>query len=69
MTPDEFRTIRKGLGLSQAALAERLGYRARVTVTEIEGGRCGITKALALLMIAYRDGYVPHAATPSDRAD
>lgn len=59
MTPDEFRAIRKGLGLTQATLADWLGYGHRLRVTEIERGSMGISATLARLMVAYRDGYRP----------
>lgn len=63
MTPTEFRTIRLSLGMTQKALAERLGYNSCITVTEIEKGRVNITKTLARLMTAYAEGYVPHDST------
>lgn len=68
MTPAEFRTIRTGLGMTQKQLAEWLGYNSHITVTEIEQGRCGISKVLARLMTAYAEGYRPHAATASRKA-
>lgn len=63
MTPSEFRDIRMALGLTQAALAERLGYNSYITVLEIEKGRVGISKVLARLMTAYGEGYRPHDST------
>jgi transcriptional regulator with XRE-family HTH domain len=68
MTPDEFRTIRLKLGMTQKALAKRLGYNSHITVTEIEKGRVNITKTLDRLMTAYDEGYVPHADTVSRKA-
>uniref|UniRef100_A0A6M3JMT5 Putative DNA binding, helix-turn-helix domain containing protein n=1 Tax=viral metagenome TaxID=1070528 RepID=A0A6M3JMT5_9ZZZZ len=44
MTASEFRSIRKGLGLTQAQLATKLGYSRRPTITEKESGRAPITK-------------------------
>jgi len=38
-TPDEIRALRKGLKLTQAQFAERLGYSRRATVTDLEKGR------------------------------
>jgi transcriptional regulator with XRE-family HTH domain len=51
MTTDEFRAIRQRLGLSQVALAERLGLGANGarTVQRIEGG-APITGPMALAM-------------------
>lgn len=36
MTPTEFRTIRQGLLLTQKELAEILGYRHKVRISEFE---------------------------------
>lgn len=47
-TPDEIRAFRRALGLSQRALAERLGCSRR-TVEEWEAGR---RAPLALLRLA-----------------
>jgi transcriptional regulator with XRE-family HTH domain len=68
MTPSEFRTIRSALGLTQKALAVRLGYNSYITVLEIEKGRVGISKALERLMTAYSEGYVPHDSTEGGSA-
>lgn len=68
MTPAEFRFIRKGLGLSQRAMAEQLGYAHAMRVTEIEAGKMAITPQVERLMVAYREGYVPHAVTATRRA-
>lgn len=68
MTPAEFRAIRMGLGITQRELAEWLGYNSHITVTEIEHGRCGISKVLARLMTAYAEGYRPHVSTERGRA-
>jgi len=62
MTPQEFRTIRKNLGLTQAELARWLGYAHAVRVTEIETGRMGISHVLERLMRAYAAGYWPRPA-------
>lgn len=63
MTPAEFRFIRKGLGLSQRAMAAQLGYAHAMRVTEIEAGKMAITPQVERLMVAYRSGYVPHDST------
>lgn len=49
MTPDEHRRIRKGLGLSQADLARRLGVRV-ATISDRETGRKPIMGETALLL-------------------
>lgn len=36
MSGDEFRLVRKGLGLSQTELAEKLGARSKRTILRIE---------------------------------
>jgi len=54
MTPDEFRAIRKSLGLTQEALAERLGQH-RITISRYERGREPIPPVVALAMQALRD--------------
>ena len=37
-TPEQIRALRKKLGLTQAELAQRLGYERRQTITDLEGG-------------------------------
>lgn len=49
MTTEEFRTIRKQLGLTQAGLAERLGVTER-SIKRIEKGTQAITRTIDLLL-------------------
>ena len=59
MTPEEIRTIRAGLGLTQAALAAVMGYGAPARIAELESGRRAPSAAAERLLAAYRDGYRP----------
>jgi transcriptional regulator with XRE-family HTH domain len=49
MTPEQFRTIRKELGLTQAQLAERLGLNV-LSVKRYESGDRTISKTVELLL-------------------
>lgn len=53
---DRVRDFRKDLRLSQAELAERLGFKSRVTVAEIEAGRRDVkaVELIALLRLSNR---------------
>lgn len=61
MENDEFRAIRKRLGLTQAQLASVLGYVHLMQVSEIErsSNPKPVPRAIALLMMAYDEGYRP----------
>ena len=61
MDNDEFRAIRKRLGLTQALLANVLGYSQPMQVSEIERDKNPkpVPRAIALLMRAYDEGYRP----------
>lgn len=61
MDNDEFRAIRKRLGLTQALLADVLGYSQPMQVSEIERDKNPkpVPRAIALLMRAYDEGYRP----------
>lgn len=61
MTGDEFRQIRVGLGLSQAALAKVLGYAHPIRVSEFERNinPREIPLHVAMLMKAFESGYRP----------
>lgn len=61
MENDEFRTIRKRLGLTQAQLAKILEYPLALQVSEIERetNPKPVPRHVALLMRAYDDGYRP----------
>jgi transcriptional regulator with XRE-family HTH domain len=59
MTAQEFRDIRKQLGLSQAGLAQLLGYVRTPSVSDLERGVTTITPTIERLMRAYEAGYRP----------
>ena len=61
MDNDEFRAIRKRLGLTQAQLAAVLGYSHLMQVSEIVriSNPKPVPRAIALLMRAYDEGYRP----------
>lgn len=61
MTREEFRAIRKQLGLTQAELAQALGYAHVVRVGEVESARSNkaVQPLVARLMRAYAKGYRP----------
>lgn len=61
MENDEFRAIRKRLGLTQAQLAAVLLYPRAMQVSEIErqSNPRPVPRHVALLMRAYDDGYRP----------
>ena len=56
MTGRELRALRKGLGLSQTALGEALGY-TQVHVSQMETGKAPVTirAEKAVLLLAERD--------------
>lgn len=71
MTPQEFRAIRKRLGLTQAELARWLEYGSVARVSEIENGKVALPRLVAQLMRAYDGGFFPappHADTESRSA-
>lgn len=57
MTPQQFKRIRTDLGLSQAALAAKLGLgeNGARTVQRIEGGHGTVTGPMSLAMEKLRD--------------
>ena len=64
MRPDEFRTIRLTMGLTQAQLADLLGYAHTATVAAFETDPAAksnrtIPPLLVRLMRAYEAGYRP----------
>lgn len=61
MTNTEFRAIREQLGLTQAQLAVVLEYAKPLTISTYERATNPrpIPTHVALLMVAYRDGYRP----------
>jgi DNA-binding transcriptional regulator YiaG len=64
MTPHEIREARRKLGLTQAEMANWLGYGSKDRVSEIERGTRRPSGAVVLLLRAYLDGYRP-AADPN----
>lgn len=54
MTPSDFITIRKSLGLSQTAMGHALGGYALRTVQSWEGGERDFPPAVAVLMGMWR---------------
>jgi transcriptional regulator with XRE-family HTH domain len=61
MTNREFRRIRIALGLTQAELAGVLGYEQALTIStyERETNPRNVPHHVAMLMVAFRDGYRP----------
>jgi DNA-binding transcriptional regulator YiaG len=61
MTPDEFKTIRRTLGLTQPELARVLGYASRNGVAILESAASGRVASAQVerLMRAYEAGYRP----------
>lgn len=59
MIATQFRAIRTALGLTQAQLAEVLGYGHANRVSAFEIGTREVPHHVALLMIAYQSGYRP----------
>jgi transcriptional regulator with XRE-family HTH domain len=61
MGNDEFKAIRQRLGLTQAQLASVLGYQHPMQVSELERttNPKPVPRAIALLMVAYDEGYRP----------
>ena len=71
MDNEEFRAIRKRLGLTQAQLAAVLNYPHPMQVSEIERDTNPkpVPRHVALLMRAYDEGYRPKDWPGSDRQD
>jgi len=61
MTNHEFRAIRQSLGLTQAQLSRVLHYETPLTISTYERATNPrpVPTHVALLMVAYRDGYRP----------
>jgi transcriptional regulator with XRE-family HTH domain len=57
MTPAEFRAARLSLGLTQAQLAEWLGYGDKMRVSDIERGVRDPGATVVILMEAYLSGW------------
>ena len=59
MAPDQVRSIREGLDLTQSELASVMGYRKAVRVSELERGARKPSPAAERLLKAYAAGYRP----------
>ena len=59
MTPETFKEVREALGLTQAEVADLLGYGHPSRISEIENGRRKPGDTVLLLLKAYRAGYRP----------
>lgn len=61
MTNEEFRTIREGLGFTQAELAAFLGYGSPMRISEFERktNPRPVPRLLALVMHALNSGWLP----------
>lgn len=61
MNNEEFRSIRKRIGLTQAQLSEVLRYKSPLTVStyERDSNPRQVPTHVALLMVAYDRGYRP----------
>jgi transcriptional regulator with XRE-family HTH domain len=57
MTPEQFKGIRKKLGLTQAQLAAVLDYNSDIRISEIEHGTLAIQERVAHLMLAFDAGF------------
>lgn len=60
MTPTEFRTIRKSLGLSQNEMAKALRLNSGRAVRAYEGGEREISGPISLLMECFAIGDFLH---------
>ena len=49
-TPERIRALRKAMGLTQAELASRLGYRRSRTITEFENGTATPTVQAGIIL-------------------
>lgn len=58
MTPEEIKAARKALGLTQAQLAQVMGYK-RTYLTNLEAGREVLGAQGVRLLAAYLEGYRP----------
>jgi len=66
MPREEFRSIRRKLGLSQSQLAAVLGYRSAMRVSELERDTNPhpVPWLVGQLMRAMAEGYTPETAVP-----
>lgn len=61
MDNETFRTLRRGLGLTQADLAEVLGYASPMSISAVErkSNPLPVPRHVAMLMHAFSSGYKP----------
>ena len=59
MTPQEIKAARKALGLTQAQLAQVMGYSGTPYVSGLETGYRSISEQGRRLLQAYLSGYRP----------
>ena len=62
MTGAEIRELRQRLGVPQGAFATRLGV-TREHLNRVEAGKTPVSKTLALLADAIRQGYEPSSSS------
>ncbi len=67
MTPGHFRVGRRALNITQAELAEVMGYSSQSAVSAIENAATDVPAQAARLMLAYLSGYRPHDWSPGRR--
>jgi len=68
MTAEGFKGIRKALGLTQAELADRLGYGSQVRISEFETDKRPITQRAAAAMQLLLDAQAPPPSAPRRRS-
>lgn len=66
MTPEEFRGIRAGLLMTQAELAQTLGYGHKMRVSEFECGRANIPRHIERAMTDLWEGRTPRRKSVRD---
>ena len=59
MTPEDIRTTRSELGLTQAQMTILLGYGSVARISELENGSREPSVSVLRLLSAYKAGYRP----------
>lgn len=59
-TPERIRSLRRKMGVTQAAMGQRLGYRRRESIADLEAGKHEPNPQAQLLLdiLAEEHGYV-----------
>jgi transcriptional regulator with XRE-family HTH domain len=57
--PEHFRLVREALELTQAEMAQMLGYGSRTRIAEVEAGTRKPNESVVRLLHAYLEGYRP----------